>query len=143
MNTIKLKMNQTYRNNLTRHRHKSRNLRTEEVGRSDETTTANRGSASAAKSEYEQDHFEDQDYGFAYSQSYEGGFYYGDLRTSEGSLPQCFPEDFECQSVSNTREALMLGISFSIVALVIIVVVICYLVHKARRGDADWQDPRQ
>ena len=115
----------------------------ESEGRSNEYTTSNRGSSSAANTE-ESTYLADNDYGFAYSTQYEGGFYYGDQSTSEGALPQCFPEDYECQSDSSKREAIMLGISFGIVAVVIIAVVVCYLCNKARnKPDEDkFLDPR-
>ena len=62
---------------------------------------------------------------------------------SEGALPPCFPEDYECQSDSNTRETIMLGVSFGIVAVVIIAVVVCYLCNKARTKEEEkFQDPR-
>ena len=41
-------------------------------------------------------HGKPKDYGTAYENNYEGGFYYGDIETSDGSLPNCFPEDIEC-----------------------------------------------
>ena len=73
---------------------KRRHLARDTDGRSNEQTTATRESVDASLEAGS--YYPDNDYGFAYSQTYKGGFYYGDLRTSEGSLPQCFPEDIEC-----------------------------------------------
>ena len=66
------------------------------------------------------------DYGLAYKDSYEGGFYYGDLKDENSELPNCFEEDIECQNVASSRERLMLSILFIIIALVLGIIIAAY-----------------
>ena len=77
--------------------------------------------------------YNDASYGIAYRNEYEGGFYYGDMQNADGGLPTCFEEDIECQLVSENREKLVVGVTFSLITLVLIAVILAYCCQSRRQ----------
>ena len=81
-------------------------------------------------------------YGFAYQNSYEGGFEY-DTSQDGDFLPCMKAEDFECQRISSNREQmtnLVLGVIIGIICLVSI---ISYCYVHGRKGSKKKREERE